>query len=120
MKNITEADEELKNRLRKLSKQLENIKIGETIELTPPNGGLIRLQKKDKKGRVCLLNTVEEFRQYIDKNHSVEDENSNKSYISYVSNDKLRNFLQIPEDNKSIPEQIIEPILEPVTKEGEI
>ena len=60
MKNITEADEELKNRLRKLSKQLENIKIGETIELTPPNGGLIRLQKKDKKLRQKVAWTLQD------------------------------------------------------------
>lgn len=119
MRNITEIDENLKNRLRELGKQLKSIKKGQTVELTPPTGGIIRLQKKDDKGWICMLNTIEEFRQYVDQNHFVEDENGNKSYISYVSNENLRKFLNIPEDEEITPEPIIEPTPEP-EEEGQL
>jgi len=109
-------DEASKEALRKLKKQLEGMKIGATTDLTMPDGKIIKLQKKDEKGWICLTNQVTEFDQYIDKDHFVV-ENGNKSYISYVSNESLWKFLNIPEDEIIIPTPIPEPIEE---EEGEL
>jgi len=110
-------DDATKEALRKMKKQLEAMNIGETTDLTMPDGKIIRLQKKDKKGWVCLTNQVTEFDQYIDKDHFVV-ENGNKSYISYVSNESLWKFLNIPDDIIIIPTP--EPIIEPTEEEGEL
>ena len=120
-------DEAMKNELRKLGKQLKSMKIGTTTDLTMADGKIIRLQKKDGKGWVCLTNQVSEFEQYIDKDHYII-EDGNKSYISYVSNKNLWKFLKIPKDDIIIPkpipdpiiEPIVEPIVEPVEEEGEL
>jgi hypothetical protein len=68
-----------------------------------PDGRIIRLQKKDQYGWICDLNQVNEFNEYIDKNHSVEDGEGNKSYISYVSNEALWKFLGIPQGQLMLP-----------------
>jgi len=120
MKEVQEiTDEALKNELRKLGIQLRDLPIGKTIDLTQADGKIIRLQKKDEKGWVCLTNQVKEFNEYIDKDHYVM-ENGNKSYISYVSNENLWKFLQIPENEEPTPEITPEPTPEPIeeTEEG--
>ncbi|MCX6824515.1 MAG: hypothetical protein NT085_05320 [candidate division SR1 bacterium] len=113
---VNTLDDATKEALRKMKKELEAMKIGETTDLTMPDGKIIRLQKKDEKGWVCLTNQVPEFNQYIDKDHFVV-ENGNKSYISYVSNESLWKFLNIPDDDIIIPTPIPEPIEE---EEGEL
>jgi len=97
------------------------MKIGEATELKMPDGKIIRIQKQDKYGWKCLFNEVNEFNQYIDKNHYVE-EGGNKSYISYVKNEDLWKFLNIPEE-EIIPTPVPEPIPEPTPEpeeEGEL
>jgi len=109
-------DDVTKEALRKMKKQLEAMNIGETTDLTMPDGKIIKLQKKDEKWWVCITNQVTEFNQYIDKDHFVV-ENGNKSYISYVSNENLWKFLNIPDDDIIIPTPVPEPIEE---EEGEL
>lgn len=104
---VTTEEKKEWEELRKLKKELESMKIGETTEITMPNGKSIRIQKKDDKWRICIHNEVEEFNKYIDKNHYVV-ENGNKSYISYVTNEDLWEFLEIPEDDEPIPPAIEE------------
>ncbi|MEI6118643.1 MAG: hypothetical protein WCP92_05465 [bacterium] len=42
-------DDVTKEALRKMKKQLEAMNIGETTDLTMPDGKIIKLQKKDEK-----------------------------------------------------------------------
>ena len=120
------TQETMKNELINLWTQLKNMRIGETTDLTMPDGKIIRLQKKDQYGWICLFNQVPGFDEYIDKDHYVV-QNGNKSYISYVSNEALWKFLWIPEGQKMLPphkEQLLLPPHigdeEPIEDEKEI
>lgn len=93
--------------------QLKNMKIWETTDLTMPDGKIIRLQKKDDQGWICVFNQVPEFSQYIDKKYSVEDEEGNESYISHVRNKDLWKFLWIPEEQKMLPPHPEQKLLPP-------
>ncbi len=128
----TEITDTRNEAVRKLWNQLKNMNIGEITDLKMPDGKIIRLQKKDNQGWICLLNQVPEFNQYIDKNHFVEDGEGNKSYISHVRNKDLWKFLWIPEEQKLLPphpeqkllpphrEEHIPPVPIPIQEDGEL
>jgi len=101
-------DEATKEALRKLKKQLEAMKIGETTDLTMPDGKIIRIQKESDYGREVKTNQVTEFDQYIEHE---KDENDDRKH-AWVSNESLREFLHIPDDEIIIPTPIPEPVEE--------
>ena len=91
---VNTMDEATKEALRKLKKQLEAMKIGETTDLTMPDGKIIRIQKESDYGREVKTNQVTEFDQYIEHE---KDENDDRKH-AWVSNESLREFLHIPDD----------------------
>ena len=109
---VNTMDEATKEALRKLKKQLEAMKIGETTDLTMPDGKIIRIQKESDYGREVKTNQVTEFDQYIEHE---KDENDDRKH-AWVSNESLREFLHIPDDEIIIPT----PIPEPVEEEWEL
>ena len=106
-------DDVTKEALRKMKKQLEAMNIGETTDLTMPDGRIITIQKESDYGREVKTNQVTEFDQYIEHE---KDENDDKKH-AWVSNESLWKFLNIPDDDIIIPTPIPEPIEE---EEGEL
>lgn len=80
-------------------KNFASMKIGENIRIKMPNGDIIDLSKYSATGRICHLNQVTEFTQYIDKDHAIRDEYDNESHISHVRHEDLLKFLGIEETN---------------------
>lgn len=110
---IEQAREKIKN--------FDAMKIGENIKIKMPNGKIIDLRKYSATGRICHLNQVTEFIQYIDKDHAVRDEYDNESHISHVRHKDLLKFLGIEETQPIEDKQEGETTLEePMTKEEPI
>jgi hypothetical protein len=100
-------------------KNFASMKIGENIRIKMPNGDIIDLRKYSATGRICHLNQVTEFTQYIDKDHAIRDEYDNESHISHVRHEDLLKFLGIEETNpiEDKKEEEITTIKKPVIEE---
>lgn len=74
----------------------ENLRIWWTLILVKWSSQIARLQKIDEKWFKCITCTDDKLKILIDKDHYII-ENWNKSYISYIKKEDLREFINFKE-----------------------